>query len=85
MSKQMVMPPLEGYPKELRNKSFEITFFIAASGVVSDLKVVPAITNKDFAKKFDQIMRAYTFRPGQDSLGNKVAGVFVYTVTFGGK
>jgi outer membrane biosynthesis protein TonB len=84
-SKQMVLPPLEGVPKELRNRSVEVTFFITAAGIVSDLKVVPAITNKDFAKKFDAIMRGYTFKPARDAAGNKIASVYPMTITFGNK
>ncbi len=84
-NKQLIIPPIEGVPKDLRSKSVEVTFFVTAAGIVTDVHVVPTIANKDYARKFDEIMRGYTFKPARDSVGNKVAGVAHVTVTFFGK
>ena len=83
--KQLILPPIEGIPKELRGKEIGVTFYVTVTGVVSDIKVVPAIANKSFAKKFDEIMRGYTFKPAKDAAGNKVPGTFFYAITLGGK
>lgn len=84
-SKGLILPPLDGVPKELRGKPVDVTFYVAATGTVTDLSVAPPITNRDFAKKFDAIMRGYTFRPARDAAGNKIASVLLMTVTFGTK
>jgi hypothetical protein len=83
VGKQMILPPTEGVPKELRGVELEVVFFVTATGTVSDLRVKPEIKNKDFAKKFDTVMRGYTFVPARNAAGEKVAGTSVYTVTMG--
>ena len=82
-TKGLILPPVEGVPKELRGKPIDVTFWVNAAGIVTDVKVSPPIANKTFAKKFDEIMRGYTFKPGRDAAGNKVAGVTTQSVTFG--
>jgi len=82
-SKQMIVPPLEGIPKELRGKTIEVTFYITALGIVSDLKIDPPIENRAFARKIDEIMRHYTFTPARDAAGNKIASVYPIQITFG--
>ena len=84
-SKFLSVPPIDGTPKELRGKAVEVTFYITAAGLVSDIKVAPPILNKDFARKFDVMMRGYTFKPARDAAGNKIASVYPITFTFGGK
>jgi outer membrane biosynthesis protein TonB len=85
VNKQMIVPPIEGVPKELRGKTVEVTFYVTAAGLVSEIKVVPAIANKGFSQKFDEIMRGYVFTPGRDAAGNKVPGVVTFQITFGSK
>ena len=85
VNKQMIIPPTDGVPKELRGKEIEVTFYVTAAGRVSDVKVKPPIANRSFAQKFDEIMRGYTFTPGRDAAGNKVPGVVAIVITFGGK
>ena len=82
-SKQMIVPPLEGIPKELRGKTIEVTFYVTALGIVSDLKIDPPIENRTFARKIDEIMRHYTFTPARDAAGNKIASVYPIQITFG--
>ena len=82
---QMIFPPMEGYPKELRGKTLDVRFTLSETGAITELKVTPPIVNKDFAKKFDLIMRGYTFRPARDSTGKKVASTYLYTFIFGNK
>ena len=56
---------------------------VSAAGLVADVKVSPPITNRGFAKKFDEIMRGYTFIPARDAVGNKVPGVVTFRITIG--
>ena len=84
-SKQMIIPPVDGVPKELRGKTVEVTFFVTAAGLVSDVKVAPPIANNGYARKFDEVMRGYTFKPARDPAGNRIAGTTTVQVSFGGK
>ena len=83
--KQMILPPVDGIPKELRGKTITVTYTISAGGLVVNVSVDPPIENRGFAKKFDEIMRGYTFTAARDAAGNKIESQFVYQVTFGGK
>jgi TonB family protein len=59
-----------------------VNFQIGADGRVTDIDVVPPITDKKFARKFDEVMRGYRFRPARDAEGQDVPGVLTVTVTF---
>ena len=85
ISKQMILPPTDGVPKELHGKTIEVTFYVTALGLVSDVKIDPAIENRAFARKIDEIMRRYTFTPARDAAGNKIASIYPIQFTFGGK
>jgi hypothetical protein len=82
VNKQMIIPPPD-VPKDLRGKVFEVTFFVTAAGRVSNVTVVPTITNRAFAQKFDEILRGYVWTPARDAAGNKVSGVVTMQITFG--
>jgi outer membrane biosynthesis protein TonB len=81
----MILPPTDGVPKELHGKTIAVIFSVTAVGRVSDLRIEPAIENRAFARKIDEIMRGYTFKPARDAAGNKIASVDTIQVTFGGK
>lgn len=85
ISKQMILPPTDGVPKELHGKTIEVTFYVTALGLVSDVKIEPPIENRAFARKIDEIMRRYTFTPARDAAGNKIASIYPIQFTFGGK
>ena len=80
--RSLMIPPLD-FPKSLRGKTAEVVFSISSEGRVTDFTVTPPITDKGFAKKFDEVMRAYRFRPARDADGNDVASTYTYTFTFG--
>jgi protein TonB len=80
--RSLMIPPLDS-PKSLRGKTAEVVFVISAEGRVENFTVTPAIADKGFAKKFDEVMRGYRFRPARDADGNAVASTFTYTFTFG--
>lgn len=80
-NKSLILPPIDP-PKPLRGKEFEVTFNIDALGKVIDVLVTPPITDRAFARKFDQIMRGYDWRPARDSLGRAVAGSFTMILSF---
>lgn len=81
----MIIPPIDNVPRALRGKSVDVTFHIDILGNVTALDVAPPITDRGFARKFDEAMRSYRFRPARDADNRVVAGVFVVTLTFPGR
>ena len=79
--RQLVIPPSD-FPKELRGRRIEVTFFVAADGRVEHIQVMPAIANGGFARKFDETMRNYRFRPARSAAGTPVSGSTTITVSF---
>ena len=51
---------------------------------VADIDVVPPIPDRGYARKFDEAMRGYRFRPARDADGVAVAGILKVEVTIGG-
>jgi TonB family protein len=76
-----VIPPSD-FPKELRGHRIEVTFFVASDGRVEHIQVAPAIANGGFARKFDETMRNYRFRPARSPAGVPIAGSTTITVSF---
>ena len=81
----MIIPPIDNVPRALRGQSVDVTFHIDMLGSVTALEVVPPIQDRNFARKFDEAMRSYRFRPARDAENRVVAGVFVVTLTFPGR
>lgn len=79
--RQLVLPP-EDVPKELKGRSLQVTFWIGAGGQVQRIAVAPAISNGKFARKFEDTMRNYRFRPARSPAGFPVAGSTTLTVAF---
>lgn len=78
----MIIPPLDGVPRALRGTSVEVTFYVDALGQVTDLSINPPIADRGFARKFEETMRSYRFKPARDAEGRVVAGVYPITLTF---
>ena len=79
--RQLVIPPAD-FPKELRGQRLEVTFFVAADGRVDHVDVVPPIAHDGFARKFEETMRQYRFRPARSPAGMPIAGSTTITVSF---
>jgi TonB family protein len=76
-----VLPPSD-YPKELRGRTLEVTFWVDAQGKVEHIEVVPTIAQGGFAKKFEETMRNYRFQPARSPEGVPVAGSLTVKVAF---
>jgi protein TonB len=81
-SRSMMVPPIDA-PKSVRGKTVDVLFTISADGRVTDLVVTPPIPDRNYAKKFDEVMRTYRFRPARDPDGNAVASTYSVQFTFG--
>jgi len=82
VSRTIMVPPIDA-PKSVRGTSVEVLFTISADGRVTDLVVTPPIRDKNYAKKFDEVMRSYRFHPARDADGNAIASTYPVQFTFG--
>lgn len=77
--------PFETPPKELRGASLDVTFWVRVDGRVERYEVNPEITDQDYARKFDEVIRAFRFTPARAPDGSRVAGTTTVTFTLPGK
>jgi protein TonB len=78
--KQIILPPLDA-PKSLHGRVTDVTFTVDPEGKVTDVQVVPGITDRKYARAFDLAMRGYRFQPAKDAQGKAVAGILKIQVT----
>lgn len=81
-SRTFIVPPIDA-PRSLRGRTVDVTFHVDATGRVTDIDVVPPIADRGYARKFDEAMRGFRFRPARDGDGSPVAGVVTMSVTIG--
>jgi len=79
--RQLVLPPAD-YPKDLRGRQVEVTFYVTADGQVEHIAVAPEIRDGGFARRFAEAMRNYRFRPARSPAGAPVPGTTTVTVFF---
>jgi hypothetical protein len=77
--------PFDNPPKELRGVSLSVTFWVRMDGRVERYEVVPEIKDREYAKKFDEVMRAFRFTPARAPDGTNVAGTTKISFTLPGK
>ena len=77
--------PFDNPPKELRGASLNVTFWVRQDGRVERYQVDPAIADRDYARKFDEVIRAFRFTPARAPDGARVAGTTTVTFTLPGK
>ncbi len=77
--------PFETPPKELRGASLDVTFWVRVDGRVDRYEVRPAIDDRDYARKFDEVIRAFRFTPARAPDGTRIAGTTRVTFTLPGK
>lgn len=77
--------PFETPPKALRGASLSVTFWVRVDGGVERYEVDPELTDRDYARKFDEVIRAFRFTPARAPDGTRVAGTTTVTFTLPGK
>jgi hypothetical protein len=77
--------PFDTPPKELRGASLNVTFWVRVDGRVERYEVDPRIMNQDYARKFDEVIRAFRFTPARAADGSRIAGTTTVTFTLPGK
>jgi hypothetical protein len=66
----------------MRGVSIDVNFFVLADGRVDHVVFVPEIPDRAYAKKLEDAMRAYRFRPARSAEGLAVPGNAVVKVSF---
>jgi TonB family protein len=66
----------------MRGQRVDVTFFVAADGRVERIAIDPEIRDGGFARKFEEAMRNYRFRPARSPEGLPVPGTTTVTVFF---
>ncbi len=77
--------PFDTPPKELRGASLNVTFWVRVDGRVDRYEVRPEIADRDYARKFDEVIRAFRFTPARAPDGSRIAGTTTVTFTLPGK
>ena len=77
--------PFDTPPKKLRGASLDVTFWVRVDGRVERYQVNPAIDDEDYARKFDEVIRAFRFTPARAPDGSRVPGTTTVTFTLPGK
>jgi hypothetical protein len=77
--------PFDTPPKELRGISLDVTFWVRVDGRVERYLVEPEIKDRDYARKFDEVMRAFRFNPARAPDGTLIPGTTRISFTLPGK
>jgi hypothetical protein len=77
--------PFDEPPKALRGASLNVTFWVRSDGEVERYTVQPAIKDREYAKKFDKVMRAFRFIPARAPDGTLVPDTTTISFTLQGK
>jgi hypothetical protein len=77
--------PFDEPPKQLRGASLSVTFWVRVDGRVDRYQVDPEIADRDYARKFDEVIRSFRFTPARAPDGSRVAGTTTVTFTLPGK
>jgi len=79
--RQLILPPPD-VPKPLRGVTMSVTFMVGPEGRVDDVRFSPEPDDRGFARKLEEVMRNYRFRPARGLDGLPIAGTFTVQVTF---
>ncbi|MES2124043.1 MAG: hypothetical protein V4503_05065 [Gemmatimonadota bacterium] len=76
----MILPAPDP-PKPDRGKEIDVTLLVDSTGKVTSVSLKPQITDRNYARKFEELMRGYSFLPARDCNGRPIAATTVVTVT----
>ena len=79
--RQLILPPFD-YPRSMRGITIDVNFFVLADGRVDRVVFVPEIPDRAYAKKLEDAMRSYRFRPARSAEGQAVPGIAIVKVSF---
>ncbi len=64
----------EGAPDALKGRTVRVTFFVGPDGAVREIEVVPPLEDRGYARKVEERLESYRFRPALDEAGVPTAG-----------
>lgn len=79
--RHLILPPTDP-PKELRGGTVEVTFYVRIDGTVDHVEIRPEIKDRKFARKIDETMRGYRFKPALSASGIPVPSTYVQTMRY---
>jgi outer membrane biosynthesis protein TonB len=79
--RQLVLPPFD-YPRAMRGRTIAVTFFVLVDGRVDRVVFSEEIPDRGYARKLEDTMRSYRFRPARSPAGDPVAGVTTVSISF---
>lgn len=79
--RQLILPPAD-IPKALRGVTIAVTFWVGPEGRVKEIRLSPEPADRGFAKKLEDVMRNYRFRPARGPDGLPIAGTITVELTF---
>ncbi|NOT07744.1 MAG: hypothetical protein HOP28_05985, partial [Gemmatimonadales bacterium] len=78
---RVILPPFE-YPRSMRGHTIAVTFFVQSDGRVDRVLFSEEISDRGYARKLEDAMRAYRFRPARSPEGKPVPGVTTVSISF---
>lgn len=78
--RQLIIPP--EFPRSMRGVRLRVTFWVAADGRVQRVEFDPAVPDRGYARRLEEVLRDYRFRPARDEQGRDVPGTTTVTLTF---
>lgn len=75
------VPPTEKAPKELRDTTLQITFWVKADGTVDHFETDPEIDDRKYREKFAELVMKTRFRPARTRAGVAVPAVMTMQYT----
>ena len=79
--RQVILPPFD-YPKAMRGRTIQVTFFVLADGRVDHVVFGEDLPDRGYAKKLEDTMRAYRFRPARSPQGVPIPGHTTVSISF---
>jgi TonB family protein len=66
----------------MKGRTIQVTFFVLADGRVDNVVFAEALPDRGYAKKLEQVLRAYRFRPARSPDGLPVPGHTTVSISF---
>ncbi len=79
--RQLILPPFD-FPKEMRGTTIQVTFVVESDGKVATVVFSPEVPDRAYAKKLENVMKSYRFRPARSPEGLPVRGATTVHITF---
>lgn len=80
-STRLILPPFD-YPAAMRGQTIDVNFFVLADGRVERVVFIPDVGDRGYARKLEDAMRAYRFRPARDASGLAIRGIAIVRLSF---